>query len=74
VDEFMTFLQTQTGFSAQEVQKDLPAGFLSVSSEFFQLTSVLDYGRARNTLIHALFYRSANEVQLVQRWIGFADE
>lgn len=74
VDEFMTFLQNQTGFSAQEIQKDLPAGFLSVSSEFFQLTSVLDYGRARNTLIHALFYRNASEVQLVQRWIGFADE
>lgn len=74
VDEFMTFLQNQTGFSAQEIQKDLPAGFLSVSSEFFQLTSVLDYGRARNTLMYAVFYRSANEVKLVQRWIGFANE
>lgn len=74
VDEFMQFLEQQTGFTAQEIAQDLPAGFLSVRSEFFQLTSVLDYGSASNQVIYSLYYRSADEVQLVQRWMGYAKQ
>lgn len=71
VTEFMSFLETQTGFSAQEIQKDLPTSFISVASEFFRLEARLDYGLAENALMYALFYRNAQEVKLMQRWIGF---
>lgn len=74
VDEFVSFLETQTGLSAAEIAQDLPTGFLSVQSEFFLLTGQLSYGLADQMLIHALFYRNAqHDVQLVQRWLDFAE-
>lgn len=74
VDEFTRFLSTQTGLSAEEIAQDLPASFLTVSSEFFLLTGQLSYGLVERSSIYSLFYRDAqHQVQLVQRWLGFAE-
>lgn len=73
-EEFIQFVEQQTGLTAEEVQRDLPTSMIGVASNFFILQGQLSYGLAKETIIFALFYRDTqNRVGLVHRWFGFAE-
>jgi len=69
IAEFVQFMQQQSGLSEDEVVKALPEHALSVSSEFFVLHGVLNFGDVEQA-VNGLFYRpDAGDVQLLQRWL-----
>lgn len=69
---FFSFLEEQTGFTPEEIVKDLPAEVLAVKTDYFLLQAQVDYGEVKQ-VVSSIFNRiSENEVTLVQRWLSVA--
>lgn len=73
VEAFFVFAGQQTGMELDELNKALPEGVLSVSSDYFLLVGQVNYGESLQGL-SAIFYRQdQNQVKLVQRWLSVAE-
>lgn len=70
---FREFVQQNSGQDAEEINRALPDGLISVNTEFFQLNGHIEYGLARLNA-RALYYRQQQQVSLLQRWIALTDE
>lgn len=72
VKTFLDFLEEKTGFSAQEIANDIPAGVLSVNTQYFLLKAQVDYGEVKQVVFSIFNRKSESEVTLVQRWLSVA--
>ncbi|MGM0541593.1 MAG: type II secretion system minor pseudopilin GspK [Pseudomonadota bacterium] len=73
IEEFRVFLIEQTGFSAEEITRDLPDWMVGVQSQFFLLNGRIHYGDS-NQGVSAIFYRGSDaKVSLLQRWLSASE-
>jgi general secretion pathway protein K len=73
IEDFKRFLTEQTGFTAEEINRDLPDSMIVVQSQFFLLSGKIHYGDS-NQAISAIFYRGSDaKVSLLQRWLSASE-
>lgn len=73
IEGFRVFLIEQTGFTAEEISRDLPDWMVGVQSQFFLLNGRIRYGDS-NQGVSAIFYRGGDaKVSLLQRWLSASE-
>lgn len=74
VETFRTFVKNQAGVSDDDLNRTLPADFLTVTSDFFYLKGLAAYGESKMAISAVFFRKGKTQVNLVQRWVGASDE
>lgn len=70
IEEFKVFLNEQTGYTSEEINRDLPDWMITIQSQFFLLEGHIHYGDS-NQGFSAIFYRGSDaKVSLLQRWLS----
>lgn len=73
IEDFKLFLTEQTGFTPEEINRDLPDWMVTIQSQFFLLKGHIHYGDS-NQGFSAIFYRgSGAKVSLLQRWLSASE-
>ncbi len=73
VEEFKVFLTEQTGFTPEEINRDVPDWMVAIQSQFFLLKGQIHYGDS-NQGFSAIFYRGSDaKVSLLQRWLSASE-
>ena len=70
INQFLAFLVSITGFTLEEISKDIPSQVLDVKSHYFLLEARVDYGDVKQIVTSIFNRKSENEVILVQRWLS----
>ncbi len=73
LEDFKVFLTEQTGFTPEEINRDLPDWMIAIQSQFFLLEGQIHYGDS-NQGFSAIFYRGSDaKVSLLQRWLNASE-
>ena len=73
IEAFKVFLTEQTGYTSEEINRDLPDWMISIQSQFFLLKGQIHYGDS-NQGFSAVFYRGSDaKVSLLQRWLSASE-
>ncbi len=73
IEGFKVFLAEQTGFTPEEINRDLPDWMITIQSQFFLLKGHIHYGDS-NQGFSAIFYRGNDaKVSLLQRWLSASE-
>jgi general secretion pathway protein K len=73
IEDFKVFLTQQTGFTSEEIGRDLPDSMMTIQSQFFLLKGHIHYGDS-NQGFSAIFYRGDDaKVSLLQRWLSASE-
>jgi len=73
IQDFKGFLTEQTGYTLEEINRDLPDWMVTIQSQFFLLEGHIHYGDS-NQGFSAIFYRGSDaKVSLLQRWLSASE-